>query len=172
MEPVWFPPLPGCYKLNFDGVARQGLAAGGGVIRTHNGALVAAYDGNLNGHTSNQAEAMALAWGIEFSLSMGIRCMYIEGDSKLIIDVVKGQNRLNWTIEGPIRDTLRLISRLESFRIMHVFRGNGVVDALFALGLTNIGLRCWRSHTSLPPHVNFLLMEERIQTQIDDKALV
>lgn len=83
--------------------------------------------------------------------------MDIEGDSKLIIDVVKGQNKLNWTIEGTIKDTLRLIFGLDSFKITHVFKeGNRVVDALVAIGLNLSGLRCWRSHNSLSDHVNFV----------------
>lgn len=76
----------------------------------------------------------------------------------LIINVVKGWNKLNWTIEGTIRDTLRLISRLDLFRVMHIYKeGNHVVDAMAAIGLNLSGLRCWRSHKSLPDHVNFLL---------------
>lgn len=128
------PPASGCFKLNFDGVARHGLAGKGGFIRTHNRALVVAYMGNLNGHTRNKIEAMALSWGVHFTLSMGIMTMNIEGDSKLIIDVVKGKNRLNWLIEGIIRDIIRLISRLDSFYVMHIYReGNRVVDAIVAL---------------------------------------
>ncbi|XP_059070243.1 uncharacterized protein LOC131859953 [Cryptomeria japonica] len=165
---VWSPPASH-FKLNFDGAARGGLAASGGIIIIHLGAPVAAYAGNLNGHSSNQVEAMALAWGIRLTLTMGIRIMDIKGDSKLIIDVVKGRNRLNWTIEGTIRDTLRLISGHDSFKIMHVYReGNRVVDALAALGLNFSSLRCWRNHNSLPDHVNFLLQEEKSKIPIND----
>ncbi|GLJ42723.1 hypothetical protein SUGI_0885810 [Cryptomeria japonica] len=157
------------FKLNFDGAARGGLAASGGVIRSHLGALVASYASNLNGYSSNRAKAMALAWGIRLALTMGIKIMDIEGDSKLIIDVVKGQNKLNWTIEGTIRDTLRLIFRLELFKIMHVFReGNSVANALVAIGLNLSRLRCWRSHNSLPDHVNFLLQEEKSKIFTND----
>ncbi|XP_057860572.2 uncharacterized protein LOC131069228 [Cryptomeria japonica] len=146
-----------------------GLATGGGIIRTYLGAPIATYVGNLNGHSSNWAEAMALAWGIRLALIMGIRIMDIEGDSKLIIDAIKGWNRLNWTIEGTIRDTLRLISRLDLFRIMHVYReGNRVVDYLAALGLNFSSLRCWRNHNSLLDHVNFLLQEEKSKIPIND----
>ncbi|XP_059068709.1 uncharacterized protein LOC131859164 [Cryptomeria japonica] len=91
----WSPPNPGSFRLNFDGVAKHGLAAGGGVIRNHSGALFAAYTRNLSGHSSNQVEALALVWGVRFTLSMGIRVMDIKGDSKLIVDVVKGRNKLN-----------------------------------------------------------------------------
>lgn len=87
--------MPGCLKLNFDGVSRHGRAARGGVIRNHKGALIVSYTVNLNGHSSNQVEVMALAWGICFAVSMGIKAIDIEGDSKLIIDVVKGRNKLN-----------------------------------------------------------------------------
>ncbi|XP_057819194.2 uncharacterized protein LOC131032280 [Cryptomeria japonica] len=166
---VLTPPTTHGFKLNFDGVARGGLATSGGIIRTHMRALVAAYAGNLNGHSSNQAEAMALAWWIHFSLTRGIRSMDIEGNSKLITDVVKGWNRLNLTIEGTIRDTLRLISGLNSFRLMHVFKeGNRVVDALAALGLNISGLRCWRSQNSLPDHINYLLYGDKSEISIND----
>ncbi|XP_057813460.2 uncharacterized protein LOC131027422 [Cryptomeria japonica] len=133
--------------------ATGGLVAGGGVIRTQLGALVATYVGNLNEHSSNQVEEMALAWGIYLAVTMGIRIMDIGGDSKLIIDVVKGRNRLNWTIEGTIRDTLRLIFGLDLFKIVHVYReGNRVANAL----------------VGLPDHVNFLLQEEKYKIPIND----
>lgn len=101
---------------------------------------------------------MALAWGIYITLSMGIRIMDIKGDSMLIIDVDKGRNKLNWKIEGTIRDTLRLISELDSFRLMHIYReDNRVADSMVAIGLNFSRVICWRSHNSLPDHVNFLL---------------
>ncbi|XP_059073377.1 uncharacterized protein LOC131874150 [Cryptomeria japonica] len=121
---------------------------------SHLGALIAAYVGNLNGHSSNQAEVMDLAYGIHIALSMGIRIMDIEGDSILIINVVKGKNKLNWTIEGTIRDTMRLISRLDSFRVMHIYReSNRVVNSMATIDLNLSGLRCWRSHKSVPDHI-------------------
>lgn len=88
------PPCLGWYKLNFDGAARQsqGLAVVGGVLRSHLGEMVASYTSNLNVYTSNQTEAMALAWGLRIVLSIGIHVIVIEGDSKLIIDGVKGLN--------------------------------------------------------------------------------
>ncbi|XP_059070510.1 uncharacterized protein LOC131860152 [Cryptomeria japonica] len=133
----------GCFKLNFDGAARQGLAVGGSVIKTHNGSLVATYMRNLNGHSSNQAEAMDLAWVVHFTLSMGIRAMDIEGDSKLIIDAVTTQDKLNKLIEGIARDIIRLILGLDSFCIMHIYKeGNGVVNVLATLGLMDSSLKC------------------------------
>ncbi|XP_059076733.1 uncharacterized protein LOC131875995 [Cryptomeria japonica] len=166
---VWSPPTTHGFKLNFDGAARGGVAASGGIIKTHMGALIAAYVDNLNGHSSNQAESMALSWGTHFSLTMGIGSMNIEGDSKLIIDVVKGRNRLNWTIEGTIRDTLRIIFGLNSFKFMHVFReGNGVADAPASLGLNISSIRCWRSQNSLSDNINFLLHGEKSKISIDD----
>ncbi|XP_057870939.1 uncharacterized protein LOC131077468 [Cryptomeria japonica] len=133
------------------------------------GALVAAYAGNLNGHSSNQAKAVALAWGIRIALAMGVKNMDIKGDSMLIIDAVKGRNKLNWTIEGTIKDTLRLISGIDSFRAMHIYReGNRVTDAMATIGLNLLGLRCWRSHNSLPDHVKFLLQEEKSKISTND----
>lgn len=56
----WRNPTPPWVKINFDGAARGGTSAAGGIIKDHTSSLVATYVGKLNNHTSNQAEGMAL----------------------------------------------------------------------------------------------------------------
>lgn len=102
----------------------------------HIGELVVAYSGNLKGYTNNQSEGMALLWGLRVSLLIGLKTLVIEGDSKLIIDAIKGLSKTNWSIEGIIKYIFKFLLGLDHFEIDHVYReGNMVVDALAALGL-------------------------------------
>lgn len=88
---------------------------------------------------------MALTLGLHIALFIGVKAIAIEGDLKMIIDVVKGLNRINWLINGIIRDSLILLSSFESFLLNHIFiEGNCVVDAMVTLGLNLHGLRCWK----------------------------
>lgn len=101
---------------------------------------------------------MALAWGLRITLFIGVKVIAIEGDFKLIIDVVKGLNRINWSINGIIKDTFRLLFSFDSFLLNHIYReGNCVVDAMVALSLTLHRLRCYNS---LPPNIRLLIEGE------------
>lgn len=92
-----------------------------------------------------------------------MREITIESDSKLIIDVVKGMNKINWAIDGTIRDIHRLTLNFKSSEIGHVYKdGNKVADALAVLGLQIGGLRCWRRMESLPNNIQLLLDGEHL----------
>lgn len=76
---------------------------------------------------------------MKFSLSIGVRALAIEGDSKLIIEAVKGQNRPCWSIEGIIGDIRKLILGLDLFVIDHSYKEGGkVLDALANMDLMKL----------------------------------
>ncbi|XP_059075389.1 uncharacterized protein LOC131875320 [Cryptomeria japonica] len=159
----WCPPRQWWFKENSNGVARWylGEVDARGVIRMHVGEMVVAYSGNLKGSTNDQVEGMVLLWGLKVSLSIGFKALTTEGDSKLMIDAVKGLNKVNWSIEGIIKDIHKFLLGLEHFEIGHVYReGNEVVDALAALGSQIKGCRFWRRKDSLPNNAQLLLHGE------------
>ncbi|XP_057865432.2 uncharacterized protein LOC131073086 [Cryptomeria japonica] len=157
----WKPPNQDYTKLNFDGAARLGMAAEGRIIRSPTREMVIAYASNLNGFSSSQVEAMALAWGLYIALSIGFRAIAKEGDSKLIIDAIKGLNRIDWSIDIIIRDIFSLLFSFDSFLVSHIYReGNQVADAMTTLGLNGERLKCWRNYTSLPPSIRHLIERE------------
>ncbi|XP_059070694.1 uncharacterized protein LOC131860314 [Cryptomeria japonica] len=158
----WSSPPP-WLKLNFDGVARSGSSAGGGIIRDSLGNLVLAYAGNFDFDSSNMAEALALLGGLKLALSTNIKKLIIEGDSKLIIEATKGTSRIRWRIKNVIKDIWSMIVWLEDFQIQHIYReGNGVVDSLATTRLEIKGIRCWRHLDSLTNKQKDLIGNEQI----------
>ncbi|XP_057814901.2 uncharacterized protein LOC131028603 [Cryptomeria japonica] len=146
----WSTPLPPWLKLNFDGVARNGSATGGGIIRDSLGNLVLPYAGNFDSVSSNMAKALALFWGLKLTLGINIKRLIIEGDSKLIIEATKGISGMSWIFNNVIKDIWSMIVWLEEFQIQHIYReGNALVDSLAATRLEIKGMRCWRHLDSL-----------------------
>ena len=60
------------------------------MLRNENGDALLVYSGSVGGGSNNLAEAMALLWGLQLISEMQIKKVTIEGDSKLVIDLVKG----------------------------------------------------------------------------------
>ncbi|XP_057860499.1 uncharacterized protein LOC131069162 [Cryptomeria japonica] len=137
----WEAPSPSWHKLNFDGAVHNNWQAGGGVIRDHQGKIIIAYTGSLRNHIVNQAEGMSLLWGMKFAIAIGIRQLEIEGDSKIIMEVVDGRSAVGSKVEVVLRDVRMLLSNLDSFTICHIYiEGNVVVDSMVAFGMLQDGL--------------------------------
>ncbi|XP_057834540.2 uncharacterized protein LOC131045046 [Cryptomeria japonica] len=123
------PPLQGWHKLNFDGSASPalGIVATRGVIRLRTRDLIVAFTWNLNGCSSNQAKGMTLRWGLKLALTIGLSRVIIEGDSKLIINVVTGRSMINWSIDGVIKYIQLLLLGLDAYHIDHVYKEDNSV---------------------------------------------
>jgi ribonuclease HI len=87
---VWTPPSERWIKLNFDGSAIARRITVGGVLHDNKGRLEVAYAGSCGMESNNEAEALALLWGMRIAKDRGTDRLEIEGDSLLIINVVKG----------------------------------------------------------------------------------
>ena len=87
----WGKSPPGYFKLNVDGAAKgnPGRASGGGIIRDHNGSVLAGFS-NFYGHTSNMvAEFNAVRDGLLLcsDLALGLSTVIIEFDSRTLVDM-------------------------------------------------------------------------------------
>ena len=69
-----------------------------GVLRNGNGDALLVYTGKVRSGSNNLAEAMALFWGLNLINEMQLKEISIEGDSKLIIEMVNGVSQLRWNI--------------------------------------------------------------------------
>ena len=105
------------YKLNFDGATNGGIGAVGGGLQDKNGDVLLVYTGKVGIGSNNLAKAMALLWGLQLTREMKIKEITIEGDSKLIIDLVKGVSRREWNIRNIIMDIKKVLDGMESIHL-------------------------------------------------------
>ena len=70
----------------------------GGVLWDRNGDAMLVYVGKVGNGSNNLAKVMALLWGLQLIREMKMKQITIEGDSKLIIDLVKGASQPRWNI--------------------------------------------------------------------------
>ena len=109
----WKPATSTWLKLNFDGAAREGIEATGGVLRDANGEALIVYVGRVGEGSNNKAKVTALLWGLQLITKLQIREITIEGDSKLIIDMENGASQPGWGIQNIIRDVRHFLGGLE-----------------------------------------------------------
>ena len=62
----------------------------GGVLRDRNGDVLWVYMGHMGNGRNNVAKAIVLLWGIQLARERNILELTIEGDSKLVINLVGG----------------------------------------------------------------------------------
>ncbi|KAL6126707.1 hypothetical protein ACLB2K_074753 [Fragaria x ananassa] len=90
MDIRWFHLSHDRVKINFDGSVRNNSAAGGFIVRTETGKSLAAACFNLGTTTILVAEVIALRNSLIYVKNQGLAKIEVEGDSKLVIDVVNG----------------------------------------------------------------------------------
>ncbi|XP_059063997.1 uncharacterized protein LOC131856333 [Cryptomeria japonica] len=128
--------------------------------------MIVAYAGNLSESSVTQAEGMALLWGLKMANDIGIKHLEIEGDSKVIIDSIKGKASAGWKVEPIMRDIRQLLVKMEDFTIDHIFReGNRAADSMAAEGRLQMSLRCWKNPNTLPITVKEILDKEKALCQ-------
>ncbi len=155
-------PLPANWvKLNFNGAVRKEESVGGGIVRDCKGRILLAYAGPLGKVSNNVVELMALYWDLKFVLSVGWQDVQVEGDSKVIIEIVKGNMQEGWTIKSIINDIKNLLATINRFDLNHIFwEGNSMADGMTVVDLKLEGLRGWRNLNALPNLVRELVNKE------------
>lgn len=97
---MWSKPSKGRYKLNFDRDAKGNLgnARYRCIIHNDEGRFIHEIYDEIEISTNNEAKATTLERGIKLCVNRGICSIDIEGDSQVIINVVKNGQSLNWKI--------------------------------------------------------------------------
>ncbi|KAF1864426.1 hypothetical protein Lal_00021848 [Lupinus albus] len=85
-EVVWLAPMPGWIKINYDGTAKGApdLAGGGSIFIDHNGTYL--------------GELQAIIKAIQISHQKGWRTIWLECDSVLVVDILKGKGVIPWRL--------------------------------------------------------------------------
>ncbi|MCO5554674.1 hypothetical protein L7F22_008207 [Adiantum nelumboides] len=127
--------LSGAHSIYFDGAYKRKVdkASVGISIQDDNNHKVFG-KGLLveNTHSNNEAKYAALALGIEWCVSMGIKWLNVFGDALLLIKQVHGTWACrNQSLVPRLRRVKELIKRFEAIHLYHIPRkGNQEADAL------------------------------------------
>jgi len=78
----WAPPPFGILKLNTDGSSRNGMAAGGGIIRDYKGSALVAFSTFYGPGTNTFAEARAPLFGLMLCYRLGYSKVAVESEKK------------------------------------------------------------------------------------------
>ncbi|XP_004292219.1 PREDICTED: uncharacterized protein LOC101302904 [Fragaria vesca subsp. vesca] len=160
----WTPPPSNWVKINFDDSVQNKAAAGGFVLRSNDGKpLVSAA---FNSGTANVplAEALTLRNNLLCAKEKGVLKVEVEGDSKLIIDIVNGVCDLPWRLLKVVQDIKLLSCHFESIRFKHVFReANFVANALANLGHRVQISRLWVE--CVPPEASLAIAFDSVNSR-------
>ncbi len=115
------------YSLYFDGASRSnpGPASYGGVIYDKNNTELCVYNDYVGKTTNNVAEYLGLFAGLKVCKDNNIKNLIVYGDSKLVIEQVKG----NWKVKSenlkPIYNEIKNLldeHKFEHIEFNHVLR--------------------------------------------------
>ncbi|XP_042041287.1 uncharacterized protein LOC121786724 [Salvia splendens] len=136
MPVKWHPPERTWIKLNTDGAFFEATnkGGGGGLVRDHNGKLLAAFATPLVVQSALEAKLMAIHYGLEVAKAFNLP-IWIESDAEQAIKLLNGTN---W---GPAQ-VRRVMALLHGFKRGHLFRatfihreGNKAADSLAKMGV-------------------------------------
>ncbi|CAL9007311.1 unnamed protein product [Prunus brigantina] len=110
----WEPPPMGFVKVNIDGSWQSnGRKAGVGVvIRNSVGEFLGGMAASRVGHSALEMEAEAAVLGLDLAANLGYSDVYVESDSKTLVDGINGEIRHRaWTIRPSIEVIWRWVQR-------------------------------------------------------------
>ena len=109
----WSKPLPGWCKLNTDGASlgNLGKAGGGGLICDSEGRWIKGYSRSIGHTTSVVAELWAVRDGLNLAIQLGISCLEVELDGKIIVELLENTNSTNIKISPLLHDCRFLLTR-------------------------------------------------------------
>lgn len=147
-------------KLNTDASVTEGLATGGGLVRTSDGDLVFAFYKEFGECDVLTAEALALLEGLRLCYDRHIMHFVAEVDSSVLVRMVSSCGPARW----PLVNTLRHIQWLSGqmgVSVAHIYReANTVADALACARLQQDGIFTVRAE--LPRKARSALQLDRL----------
>lgn len=145
----WEKPKIGWKKLNFDGSCKckTGKSSIGGIFRNHEAEFLLGYAESIGKSNSTIAELAALTRGLELILENGWDEVWLEGDSKSLVEVIAQKRVVRCQeVQKQINRINLLIPEIKSCIVMHVFReGNRAADKFAQLGHHLKKPQIWRN---------------------------
>ncbi|XP_060203024.1 uncharacterized protein LOC132631467 [Lycium barbarum] len=150
----WLKLSENWVKINTDGSKdANGRAEIGGNCRDHRGIIIMAFARTVGMDTSNMAEAKAALNGLEWCYRNGHSNVILECDSKIVVEMIKGNYHIPWQMKNIITH-IQNISSTITCEVRHCYReANQVADALAKWSITNENLNIF-AHAHLPSRAN------------------
>ena len=149
------PPPMGWIKGNFDGATKGNLkkARCGGIIRDHLGNAIDAIAIPIGISTSHRAEAIIALYTMRLAVKTGNKCLWMEGDSLNIINMLNDKTPSTWTIEDSIMEIKTLPTNFEKVIFSHSYReGNVIADWIAKRDVQGDSTLSW--HNDLRSNMN------------------
>lgn len=106
-----------------------------GIMRSSNGQFLYAYSSFHGEHTCMYTEAMAVLEGVLYAWEHQWLNLWIELDSLVLVDILKGSIAVPWNLRYIIHYTKRMLRPFQSI-ISHIYReGNMAADHMAIGGL-------------------------------------
>ena len=159
----WRRPCSGWVKLNLDGAVkgRSQRGGAGGLLRDAEGEFMTAFATPVATTRSLFAEVYALREGLELAVECGVEYLWIEGDSRIAIEMLNGWREAEAEEKALMVDSRNLMKGFKGVTARHVFReANQSADHLANLGVEAGVHQEWRSRCSPPPSLLPLLWRD------------
>lgn len=158
---AWEKPKIGWTKLNFDGSCKckTGKSSIGGIFRNHEAEFLLGYAESIGKTNSTIAELTALSRGLELIIENGWNDVWLEGDSKSLVDVIVTKRVVRCKeVQKQISHINLLIPEIKSCIITHIFReGNRAADKFAQMGHHLKEPQIWRDS---PPNQVLRIVNE------------
>ncbi|GAU23111.1 hypothetical protein TSUD_305580 [Trifolium subterraneum] len=146
----WKQPREGWFKLNCDGAHKSSiqLSGCGGLIRNNDGICVSSFARKIGSCDALHAEMWGMYIGMDLARRKGVTHLQVESDSKVLVDMVTGNCKVNGRIPTLVR-RIRDLKNLDwQVQINHTWReGNRPADWLanFSLTLNSFDLHTYET---------------------------
>ena len=125
-------------KINTNGsyLGNPGIAGAEGILRNHLGQWILGFSLHVGLATNNMVELFAVRQGLTMVWNLGFKFIYLELDSKVVINWLKNSNTSFPTNMLPlIGDCRNLLERDWEVRMQHIYHeANECADALAKRG--------------------------------------
>ncbi|XP_060178282.1 uncharacterized protein LOC132608243 [Lycium barbarum] len=161
----WNKPQAGSIKINTDGSfdKRNGKAGIGGVVRNENGDFIFAFSIPVQARSSNQAEAIAARFGVDWCIQHGHSNIQLELDSLLVTNMLIQKGTNNLKLKETISCTAKMLSN-HAAQVSHCYReANRVADFLAKMSTSSGNRTLYHSLHDLPREAKGLLQLDNWQ---------
>lgn len=160
----WYLPPNDWFKANFDGATKGNPwhIGCGGVIQNGVGFCIGVMVFPLGNQTNHLAEAMGTLQAIKLAHNLGVKLLWLEGDSKNIINCLLGKHQASWMIKNIIDLAREMLEGFDQCYISHDYKeANRSANWAANEAIRSEQIKIWNSEGELPQVAHDILNYER-----------